>query len=88
MAEVVCGDCGHSFKPGKAPGLAGAAAGAALGAKAGAVIDRLVRMFATVAAPPVAICPECRAAKRKGRCLPCRWPCFWRCPVRGATILF
>ena len=77
MAKAQCGDCSRSFEPDTEPG-----------AKAGAVIDRLVRMFATVAAPPVAICPECRAAKRKGRCLPCRWPCVVHCPDCGAMTLF
>ena len=84
MAKVQCGDCGRSFRPGKAPGLAGAAAGAALGAKIGAVVDGLFGLFG---GSPAELCPECSAAKRNGHCLSCRWPCAGHCPVCGAMTL-
>ena len=109
MAEVVCGDCGHSFKPGKAPGLAGAAGAAAglvadlLGAVArtvpGAIVGGLVGMFGGSSVKPApdtddgALDAAATAAadggrRRRNPCLSCQWPCFWRCPVRGPTILF
>ena len=91
MTKAVCGDCGRSFEPDKTPGakiVAGPLGGAALMVP-GAIIGRLLGMFGGSSAERSSVerCPECSAAKRKGRCLSCDWLCVGHCPVCGAMTL-